>query len=298
MLALYAMEMNQCEDVATGLKMLQSFIAKAYKLRLFNLGLLVRLADLIRKERAIKESKFLPTEKDRQFSARLAANPYIESLRKDKNLNAQILKLTQTEEEQALVKDLLKSILGKKEYRHYCALENTSPEDERAIVLYIFEKLLPNLRAYREYVEDNYPECLNELARINYSVSQVFESVPHQGMPAEQPSDNAEIVFARELLTYTLQQEERLRNIIQPRLKNWDADRIARIDMILMKMAVCELISFNEIPVKVSINEYIDLAKIYSTPRSKDFINGILDNVMRDLYARNEIVKTGRGLIE
>jgi N utilization substance protein B len=104
--------------------------------------------------------------------------------------------------------------------------------------------------------------------------------------------------FAQELLRKTLENNERFTELIQPKLKNWDLDRIARLDMILMKMALCELIFFDQIPVKVSINEYIDISKVFSTPKSKDFINGILDSIMHELRERNEIKKTGRGLVE
>ena len=86
--------------------------------------------------------------------------------------------------------------------------------------------------------------------------------------------------------------------LIKPKLKNWDPDRIAALDMILLRMGICEFLYFETIPTKVTINEYIDLAKRYSTPKSGDFVNGVLDNILKDLKKKNLIQKSGRGLIE
>ena len=99
-------------------------------------------------------------------------------------------------------------------------------------------------------------------------------------------------IFARELLKAVTEKEEHLQTFIFPRLKNWDAERIAALDMILMKMGVAEFLYFETIPPKVTINEYIELAKEYSTQQSGQFINGILDNIHKDLVQQNKLFKT------
>ena len=104
--------------------------------------------------------------------------------------------------------------------------------------------------------------------------------------------------YIRKLFRKTLHNEEEYQGYIAEKTQNWDVDRIALMDTILMKMAICELINFPSIPVKVSINEYIDISKEFSTPKSKIFINGILDKVLVDLKKDNKLVKTGRGLVE
>jgi len=95
--------------------------------------------------------------------------------------------------------------------------------------------------------------------------------------------------FARTLLTTVIEKKEHALELIKPKLKNWDAERIAQLDMILMQMGVCELLYFETIPTKVTINEYIDLAKDYSTPQSGQFVNGILDNIHKELNAEGKI---------
>ncbi|NJN34227.1 MAG: transcription antitermination factor NusB, partial [Saprospiraceae bacterium] len=104
--------------------------------------------------------------------------------------------------------------------------------------------------------------------------------------------------FGEELLTKTYKNDEELLNEIEPMLKNWDAERVATLDMILMKMALAELLYFPTIPTKVTINEYVDLSKMYSTDKSKDFVNGIMDRLMKKLKEMGGIVKEGRGLVE
>ncbi len=104
--------------------------------------------------------------------------------------------------------------------------------------------------------------------------------------------------FGKDLIAKTLEREEEFAEMIKDKLLNWELERIATIDMILMKMALAELLWFPYIPVKVTINEYIDISKDYSTPKSKEFINGILDKLTHTLKEQGNIQKRGRGLVE
>ena len=102
--------------------------------------------------------------------------------------------------------------------------------------------------------------------------------------------------YGEDLLHKVIALDNELLEIIDPMLENWEAERVAVLDMILLKMAVCELMHFETIPTKVTINEYVDISKIYSTPKSKEFINGILDKLMKKLQDEGKINKQGRGL--
>ncbi|HET8964493.1 MAG TPA: transcription antitermination factor NusB, partial [Chitinophagales bacterium] len=104
--------------------------------------------------------------------------------------------------------------------------------------------------------------------------------------------------FSNQLLIKTMLEDERFDKMVEAKLENWELDRISMIDRILMKMAITEFIHLSTIPVKVTINEYLDISKIYSTPKSKEFINGVLDKIMTELRSSGEIIKTGRGLVE
>jgi transcription antitermination protein NusB len=100
------------------------------------------------------------------------------------------------------------------------------------------------------------------------------------------------------LLEKTIKHSDELIALIQPKLKNWEMDRVAILDLILLKLAVCELLYFPTIPVKVTINEYIEVSKLYSTPKSKDFVNGVLDKIKNELQDKGLLKKFGRGLLE
>ena len=107
-----------------------------------------------------------------------------------------------------------------------------------------------------------------------------------------------DVEFMKQLVNKTIRDDDYFNELIVAKTQNWDADRIALVDIILMKMALCEILNISSIPVKVSINEYIDISKDYSTPNSKGFINGIIDKIVIELRNEGKIVKTGRGLME
>ena len=107
-----------------------------------------------------------------------------------------------------------------------------------------------------------------------------------------------DIKFMRELVKQTIKDDAYFTQIIGEKTQNWDAERIAMVDIILMKMALCEILHQSSIPIKVSINEYIDISKDYSTPNSKSFINGVIDKLVIELKEQGKIVKSGRGLLE
>ena len=104
--------------------------------------------------------------------------------------------------------------------------------------------------------------------------------------------------FYEKLFNFTIQFDEEYEELIASKTKNWDKERISMMDKIILKMALSELENFPSIPVKVSINEFIDLSKTYSTPKSKNFINGVLDKLAEELKAKGRIKKSGRGLID
>ena len=297
MQVIYSHEHNNPVSPQEGVKILQRNIDKAYRLLYFNFALLVRVADQVKKESEIKASKFLPTEEDLRFSDKLASSPLVQALKRMRKVQEQ-LKLQLSEEETVMVKELLKKLAEQSEYKLYC-LRESETEDERAILL-LLHRLAAKNAAYLQFAEDNFPECMNELSKIHFAVEEVLKKLAPESTDSvfEFSNQKTEEDFAKELLIKTLENNARFTALIQPKLKNWDIDRIARLDMILMKMALCELLYFDQIPVKVSINEYIDVSKSFSTPKSKDFVNGILDSIMHDLRERNEIKKTGRGLVE
>ena len=151
-----------------------------------------------------------------------------------------------------------------------------------------------------DLLEDNYSAWIDDRSLVIGAIKKLIRELPtaenvfQKYAPPVETTDE----FGLELLKYVHKNDEELAGIIHPTLKNWDAERVAVLDMILLKLAITELILFSSIPKKVTLNEYVDISKMYSTDKSKDFINGILDRLMKELTKSGKIVKSGRGLVD
>jgi transcription antitermination protein NusB len=150
-------------------------------------------------------------------------------------------------------------------------------------------------------MEDHYGTWNDDKSVVVGAVKKTLKVLPQEDpnfYHEHRSSDETVNEFGFNLFERTLTSDVELLKYIEPNLKNWDSERVAIIDMILLKMALCEMMNFSTIPTKVTINEYVEIAKNYSTAKSKEFINGILDKVMRDFDDDGLITKTGRGLDE
>jgi len=160
------------------------------------------------------------------------------------------------------------------------------------------ELIAPNEKLY-EYLEDNKLTWVDDIPLVNTQIQkqlkQISESTEFRVTKLYKDQEDEEFVSL--LFRKTVLNEVELAKEYIDKTPNWDADRIAEIDTIILKMAICEFLKFPSIPVKVTINEYLELAKEYSTPKSSIFINGILDNLVKEFQNENRIQKTGRGLM-
>ena len=148
-------------------------------------------------------------------------------------------------------------------------------------------------------MEDHYGTWQDDKSVVIGSVKKTLKRLPEEKedfIMEYYPADETVNEFGFQLLDNTLNGDDTLLKHIEPTLKNWDSERLAIIDMILLKMATSEFIFFESIPTKVTVNEYVDIAKNYSTAKSKDFINGVLDRIMKDFEESGLIKKSGRGL--
>jgi len=202
-----------------------------------------------------------------------------------------------------LVKDIFDILIEKEKYQKYIDKKFTTDQDNIDILRYIIKKVIgASLELYEE-VEDNFINIEDDQYYVLISLQKKLKSYDNnkeilflQNFLLQE--DKKDIVtFGSNLLYKYYDHNDELVNIIEPKLKNWEIDRVATIDVVLLKMAICELKYFPNIPVKVTINEYIDIAKEYSSEKSKSFINGMLDKIMLDLKSKNELKKQGRGLI-
>ncbi|NNJ87828.1 MAG: transcription antitermination factor NusB [Eudoraea sp.] len=199
------------------------------------------------------------------------------------------------------VKIIYKEIAESRIYKTYMTQEGNSYGEDKNLIIDLFREVIaPNEKLY-EFFEDDKLTWVDDIPLVNTFLLKQFKGIKQDQPPSfflpKLLKDDQDMEFAKKLLAKTLQNNAVLEDEIQGKTPNWDKDRIADIDAILLKMAICELLNFPSIPERVSINEYLEIAKEYSTPKSSIFINGILDKLVREYKTEGKLKKTGRGLL-
>lgn len=301
MQTLYVAACSEIEQAPVALKLLHTSIRNAHLAYLYTLHFITELAQQVDLEAHIKKNKYLPSEEDLAFPITLFKNTLIRSLLNNQFFQARLKKekLTELVDEEytKLIYTQLKEFAP---YRQYTATDADETADRR-IVKTIFESFLLKNEYFDEHMENIIPTWADDEFIVKGLMDEFFQS-PMNGAQEEHlftyQINAEESNFAESLVSFTLEEYHAYDALIKPKLQNWELDRVSLIDRILMKMALTEFIHLPTVPTKVTINEYLDISKLYSTPRSREFINGILDKLMNELKAEGKIIKTGRGLIE
>lgn len=196
---------------------------------------------------------------------------------------------------------LLNAVKESKIYTDYMSNPTRSFEEDRQLIVDLFmEVIAPNEKLY-EYLEDDKLTWIDDIPLVNtHIIKQLKAMKPIMDDNFKVPKiykDNEDKAFVKDLFRKTVLNESELAKEFVDKTPNWDSERIAEVDTIILKMAICEFLKFPSIPVKVTLNEYLELAKEYSTPKSSIFINGILDNLVKELETSKKLNKTGRGLM-
>ncbi|MEZ0541141.1 transcription antitermination factor NusB [Fibrella arboris] len=183
----------------------------------------------------------------------------------------------------------------------YCLKHDHTPDEDQQLVQYLLRQLILKKDTIRDYLaEIDLAWAENSEVVRGMAIRTLKSTQAITGLTLEQLTDDweADEHFLNELFNNAIQRDGDFEQLLGDQLKNWEVDRVAILDLIIMKLAVCEMLTFPGIPVKVTINEYIDMAKAYSTPKSGTFVNGILDNLSAKLTADGSLRKSGRGLID
>lgn len=268
-------------------------------LYLFNLLTLIKVTEFAKEDTERKHAKYLPTEDDKNFSDKLYSNSSVQALVKEQDL----LDLFQKNNLESLLDEdtsrkYYKSFAKLSKYKNY-VYNGKDAADDREILLHLY-KHLTKQELFEESVEDHFPTWEDDKSLIVGAMKKTIKALPDtpELYRTFRPDYEAGVEFGEALLDMVLQRNEELEKLIGPALENWEIDRVANIDMLFLKMAICEFTDFQTIPTKVTLNEYVELSKLYSTDKSKDFINGILDKLVKQLLEEGKIVKTGRGLVD
>ncbi|MEN9610350.1 MAG: hypothetical protein RLZZ628_1164, partial [Bacteroidota bacterium] len=174
------------------------------------------------------------------------------------------------------------------------------PQAEHSPILLELYRFLCGNETFNEVMEDHFPAWIDDKTLFVGATKKLLKALPKvdELVSDYEEEDMLTLKFGEQLLVKTVKKDAEILEYIKPMLQNWDADRVAVIDMILLKMATSELIDFPTIPTKVTLNEYVDLSKVYSTDKSKEFVNGILDKLLKKLKEEGKVSKEGRGLVE
>ncbi|MGY5254699.1 transcription antitermination factor NusB [Sphingobacterium spiritivorum] len=302
MQTLYAYSLSSDKQVKNYEKALLKSVDEVYEMYIWTLNLLDEVSEYVLIDAEGRANKFLPTEKDLSLTTRLNNNTFIESLRQNRDYLEGVKKYkVDWSFDPEIVRSIFAQLKESDIYLEYLQSEDRSIATEKDIIKHIFKKIILKLPNIEQTFEDkfiNWPVDKEVLQALIAKTFKNFSSeIPQQNKLAELTQnwlDDREFVL--DLLANTIRYGEEYQSLIAAKTKNWEADRIALLDTILMRMAICELINFSSIPVKVTINEYIELSKVFSTLKSNTFINGILDKILADLNQQGRIRKQGRGL--
>ena len=268
-----------------------SMVRNTFKLYLQNLLILQRVAEYAKHDLATRRAKLRPSEEDKSFHSGLADNLAVRSLSDNNDLSKvfdqyNIRGMIDADHIQKLYRDF-----SKEETHHaYLAKEDPTKQDHIDILLVLF-KWLQKQELYLNMVEDQFPLWKEDKSLVIGAIKKTIKAMPLEQhfYLGYQEQGEAVTDFGRPLLKFVVEADEALVERIKTVLQNWDANRVATIDMILLKMAVGEFTQFPAIAPTVTINEYIDISKTYSTDKSREFINGVLDNLRKALEAEGII---------
>ncbi len=303
--SLYAFNQSHNDRLDYGEKELLRSLDKLYEIYIYQLSLLVEIVDYANKRIEENRHKFYPTEEDLNPNTRFVDNRFIKQLADNKsyNTNVEKYKISWADEEE-MIRKLFVEIRNSKFYKEYMNSPDSSYENDKDVIIKIVKKIISESDSLHFYYEERNIYWADDFYTANYLVIKTIKGFDEkQGeltpLPTLFKNNNEEDKdFLVNLFRKVILRSDEYFLLIEGKVKNWESDRLAVMDILLLKMALAELLEFPSIPVKVTLNEYIELSKMYSTPKSKVFINGILDKMIADLRRKNEIKKMGRGLLE
>ena len=302
MQSVYAMQQSQSQDLDKELKFLQNSANEMENLYLLLMALLTELHSLAVNQYEVAQKKYLATPADKLLHQKMKDNELLSLIATNEMLQKAIaeahINFWNIQEE--YVRTLYKRIVESDTYQAY-SKQKASFEADKKFLIEIFEEFIAPDEGLYEYIEDYNLTWMDDFPIVNTFIVREFKNLrpnpPEKYFTPSLYNNSEEKEFLVDLLKKTALNDAKLKSFVEDKLTNWDKERVAVLDLILLKMAICEFLHFPSIPVKVTINEYLELAKEYSTAKSSLFINGVLNVVHKELSEKELIKKIGRGLL-
>jgi N utilization substance protein B len=297
---LYSFFQHENADIALFEKELFKSLDKIYNLYISVLALFIDIhhnAHMVIDEH---KNKRLPTKEDLDPNLKFINNTLLIALSENNELKKEIEKQKVSwSNNYDVVRKLYNEIIAGEDYKNYMSSQDAGIKEDRNLLINIIVNRLDEHDLLNHVFEEQNIHWADDTFLAFNSAIRTFENFDGKFklMPLLKDAEDDKL-FVSTLFRKTIQYKAQYEELIQAHTKNWELDRIANMDMLLMKMAIAEILHLKNIPVKVSLNEYIDISKEYSTPNSKTFVNGVLDKIILQLKNEGKIEKSGRGLQE
>lgn len=292
----YAYYQNGGKNLDTAEKELFFSLSKAYDLYNYLLLLMVEVTKQANKRLNVAKNKLVPTKEELFPNTKFVENRFIAQL----EVNKQLLEFSNNqkktwENEADFVKTLCDKILESDIYKEYMASETSSYEEDRELWRKLYKNIIFNNIELDQVLEDQSLYWNDDKEIVDTFVLKTIKRFDEKNGAKQELlpefKDEEDQDFARRLFRRTILNADYYRHLISENTKNWDLDRVAFMDVVIMQIALAEILSFPNIPVSVSLNEYVEIAKLYSTPKSGGFINGTLDGIVNSLKKENKLTK-------
>ena len=292
----YAFYQNGGKNLDTAEKELFFSLSKAYDMYNYLLLLMVEITKQAERKQSAAKNKLLPTAEELYPNTKFVDNRFIAQL----EMNKQLLEFSETQKktwdnEAEFVKGLCEKIMDSDIYKEYMASETSSYEEDRELWRKIYKRIIFNNDELDQVLEDQSLYWNDDKEIVDTFVLKTIKRFDEKNgakqelLPEFKDEDDQD--FARRLFRRTILNADYYRHLISENTRNWDLDRVAFMDVIIMQIALAEILSFPNIPVSVTLNEYVEIAKLYSTPKSGSFINGTLDGIVNVLKKENKLTK-------
>jgi N utilization substance protein B len=311
MQALYAFYQSEGDRIDKAEKLMMQNTDKIYDLFIYQLSALVEIAEVARKTIETGKQKYFPTDEEKSPNTKFVNNRVLVNIENNTIYRRYFEGLRiNWSEEQDLFRKLFNQVRESDEYKEYMASTKDNFEEDRRFVVTLYRDFLAECPELQQFYEEKNIYWVDDYDIVSYMIIKTLNGLSakmdaHTPLPelflkpGESEEDELEDrEFMLNLFRKTIIRTDEYDQLIAAKAEHWEIERIALMDTILLRMALCELISFPSIPVKVTLNEYIEISKIYSSAKSKVFINGLLDKLIVELKEAKKIKKTGRGLME
>jgi len=285
MQVLYAAQRQELASPRAHDSLLLGLVRNSYQLYLQNLLMIQRICEYAKHDLATRNAKLRPTAQDKTFKAILANNLAIRSLSENEELSKTfdrygVRSMIDADQIQSLYREFIQTT----EFKNYLSEGDMGKEPTVTLLLALY-KWLQGHELFLNMVEDHFPLWKEDKSLVVGAMKKTIKAMPLEQdfYKAYEEHGESIVEFGQPLLKFVVEANDNLLERIKAHLQNWDADRVAIIDMILIKMAMGEFLQFPKIAPEVTMNEYVDISKVYSTDKSREFVNGMLDNLLKAL---------------